>query len=150
MPEISKSPKGQQTTNFLEDDEVGFSEKILNLKTLIVEDNAFFREMLKEKLQTFSPAMVICEAAEGNEALQKVDDLKPELVFMDIRLPGENGIQLTQKIKAKYPNIKVIFLTSYDSLEYRGAAIRAGGNCYIPKESLGHIKIEKLVKALIE
>jgi len=69
---------------------------------------------------------------------------------MDIRLPGENGIQLTQKIKAKYPNMKIIFLTSYDSLEYRGAAIRAGGNCYIPKESLGHIKIEKLVKALIE
>ena len=68
---------------------------------------------------------------------------------MDIRLPGENGIQLTEKIKAKYPNTKIVFLTSYDSLEYRGAAIRAGGNCYIPKDSLGHIKIEKLVKALI-
>ena len=129
---------------------MGCPGKILNLKTLIVEDNAFFRGVLKEKLQALSSTMVINEAAEGCEALQKVDALRPELVFMDIRLPGENGIQLTQKIKAKYPNTKVIFLTSYDSLEYREAAIRAGGNCYIPKESLGHIKIEKLVKALIE
>jgi DNA-binding NarL/FixJ family response regulator len=129
---------------------MAFSEKILNLKTLIVEDNASFREILKDKLRIPFPSMVIDEATEGKEALQKVDLLKPELVFMDIRLPGENGIQLTQKIKKRYPNTKVIILTSYDSLEYRGAAIQAGGNCYIPKDSLGYVEIEKLVKALIE
>jgi YesN/AraC family two-component response regulator len=93
---------------------------------------------------------VVYEAADGIEALQKVDALRPELVFTDIRLPGENGIQLTQRIKAKYPDTKVIILTSYDSLEYRGAAIQSGGNCYIPKDSLSYIQIEKLVKALIE
>ena len=129
---------------------MGFSERILSLKTLIVEDNASFREMLREKLQTLSPSMIIYEAAEGNEALQKVDALKPELIFMDIRLPGENGIQLTQKIKERYPNIKIVILTSYDSLEYREAAIRAGGNCFILKDSLGYVQIEKLVKSLIE
>ena len=125
-------------------------DKLLNLKILIVEDNALFRQMLKEKLQALSSSMVIDEAAEGGEALQKVDALKPELIFMDIRLPGENGIQLTEKIKARYPSIKIVFLTSYDSVEYRGAAIRAGGYCYIPKESLGHVKIENLLKALID
>jgi len=129
---------------------MAFSEKILNLKTLIVEDNASFREILKDKLQTLFSSIVIYEAAEGREALQKLDALEPDLVFMDIRLPGENGIQLTQKIRAKYPNTKVIILTSYDSLEYRGAAIQSGGNCYIPKDSLGYIQIEKLVEALIE
>ncbi len=129
---------------------MAFSEKILNLKTLIVENNASFREILKEKLRTPFPSMVIYEAAEGNEALQKIDALKPELVFMDIRLPGEDGIQLTQKIKTRYPSTKIIILTSYDSLEYRGAAIQAGGNCYIPKDSLGYVQIENLVKALIE
>ncbi len=116
---------------------------------LIVEDNVSFREMLKEKLQLHFPSMAICEATEGSEALQKVDSLKPELVFMDIRLPGENGIQLTQKIKGRYPNIKIIFLTNYDSLEYREAAIRAGGSCYFPKDSLDLIQIEKLVKSLL-
>ncbi|HYA92092.1 MAG TPA: response regulator transcription factor [Thermodesulfobacteriota bacterium] len=129
---------------------MAFSEKILNLKTLIVEDNASFREILKDKLQTLFSSMAIYKTAEGREALQKLDALEPDLVFMDIRLPGENGIQLTQKIRAKYPNTKVIILTSYDSLQYRGAAIQSGGNCYIPKDSLGYIQIEKLVEALIE
>jgi two-component system response regulator YesN len=129
---------------------MGFSEKVLNLKTLIVEDNASFREILKEKLRTLFPSMVIYEAAEGDEALQKVDALEPELVFMDIRLPGESGIQLTQKIKTRYPNIKIIVLTSYDSLEYREAAIRSGAICYIPKDSLGYVQIEKLLKSLVE
>ena len=148
--ENSKGPKGQQAANFLEDDEVGFPEKVLNVKTLIVEDDAVFREMLKKKLQTFFSSTLIYEAAEGSEALQKVDDLRPELVFMDIRLPGENGIQLTQKIKAAYPDTKIIILTSYDSLEYREAAIRSGGCCYIPKDSLNYIQLEKLVKSTVE
>jgi DNA-binding NarL/FixJ family response regulator len=129
---------------------MAFFERTLNVKTLIVEDNASFREIFKDKLQTVFPSMVVYEAADGIEALQKVDALKPELVFMDIRLPGEDGIKLTQKIKARYPNTKVIILTSYDSLEYRGAAIQSGGDCYIPKDSLGCIQIERLAKALIE
>jgi len=126
------------------------SEKVLNLKTLIVEDNSVFRKMLKEKLQLLFPAMVIYEAAEGSEALQEVDTLKPELIFMDIRLPGESGIQLTQKIKTKYPNTKIIFLTSHDSPEYREAAIRSGGVCYVPKDSLDYMQLEKLVRSFIE
>ena len=129
---------------------MGFSEKVLNLRALIVEDNAFFREVLKEKLQTASSSMAIDEAAEGSEALQKVEALRPELVFMDIRLPGENGLRIAQKIKAKYPNTKIIFLTSYDSLEYRDAAIRSGASCYISKDSLHCIQIEKLVKSIVE
>ena len=128
---------------------MGFSEKVLNLRTLIVEDNASFRETFKEILQTLSPSMNIYEAAEGTEALQKVEVLKPDLVFMDIRLPGENGIQLTQKIKARYPNTKIIILTGYDSLEYREAAMRSGASCYIPKDSLGYVQIENLVNTFV-
>ena len=129
---------------------MGPSGKVLNIKTLIVEDNASFREVLKEKLRTLSFSMEVYEAAEGNEALQKVDALKPDLVFMDIRLPGENGLQLSQKIKARYPRIKIIILTNYDALEYRESAIRSGGDCYIPKDSLNYIQLERLIKSLVE
>jgi DNA-binding NarL/FixJ family response regulator len=115
-----------------------------------VDDNASFREILNEKLRPLFPSMLIYEAAEGNEAFEKIDALKPELVFMDIRLPRENGLQLTQKIKTRYPNIKVIILTSYDSLEYREAAFRSGGNCYFPKDSLEYVQIEKLVKSIVK
>jgi DNA-binding NarL/FixJ family response regulator len=124
--------------------------KALSLKTLIVEDNDSFRGILKKSLESLFPSMVIQEATEGNEALRVVDALQPELIFMDIRLPGENGLQLTQKIKKNYPNIKVIILTSYDILEYREAAIRCGANSFIAKDSLDWEQIEKLVRSLFE
>ena len=124
--------------------------KALSLKILIVEDNDSFRGILKKSLESLFPSMVIQEATEGNEALRVVDALQPELIFMDIRLPGENGLQLTQKIKKNYPNIKVIILTSYDILEYREAAIRCGANSFIAKDSLDWEQIEKLVRSLFE
>ena len=120
------------------------------LNTLIVEDNANFRRVLKNNLETFFPSMVIHEAAEGNEALQKVDTFRPELIFMDIGLPGENGLQLTQRIKTSYPDTKVIILTSHDTLEYREAAIRCGANCFITKGSLNWEQLETLVKSLVK
>jgi len=120
------------------------------LNTLIVEDNANFRRVLKNNLETFFPSMVIHEAAEGNEALQRVDTFRPELIFMDIGLPGENGLQLTQRIKTSYPDTKVIILTSHDTLEYREAAIRCGANCFITKASLNWEQLETLVKSLVK
>jgi len=127
---------------------MGFSEKVL--RTLIVEDEASFRRIFKEKLEAIFPSMVIYEAAEGNEAIRKVDTLKPELVFMDIRLPGEDGIQLTRRIKTNYPTTKIIFITGFDSPDYRKEAIRAGGSCYLLKQSLDHVQIEQLVKSLVQ
>ena len=129
---------------------MGFSEKVLNLRALIVEDNAFFREVLKEKLQTASSSMAIDEAAEGSEALQKVEALRPELVFMDIRLPGENGLQLTAKIKARCPDITVIILTSYDTQEYREAAIQAKANYFLSKGTTSRESILTLVKSILD
>ena len=120
------------------------------LNTLIVEDNANFRRVLKNNLEAFFPSMVIHEAAEGNEALQRVDTFRPELIFMDIGLPGENGLQLTQRIKTSYPDTKVIILTSHDTLEYREAAIRCGANCFITKGSLNWEQLETLVKSLVK
>ncbi len=119
---------------------MGFLETIL--RTLIVEDNPTFREIIKEILRAHFPTTVIYEASEGNEALEKVDAFHPQVIFMDIRLPGENGLTLTKKIKADHPDMKVIVLTSYDALEYRQAAFRSGANCFISKDSMDWQQIE--------
>jgi len=124
-----------------------FPAEPVMMKTLIVEDNANYRRVLKDTLQTLFPSMVIHEAAEGNEALQQVVTFRPELIFMDIRLPGENGLQLTKRIKTSHPDTRVVILTSYDSLEYREAAIRCGANCFISKDSMNWQQIETLVKS---
>ena len=114
-----------------------------------MEDNASFRDVIKEKIRVSFPAMTIYEAADGKDALEKVEALKPEIIFMDIRLPGENGLQLTQKITKKYPNTKVIILTSYDCPEYRQAAFQSGGICYLRKDSLIYVEFEQLIRSLV-
>ena len=93
-----------------------------DLKILIVEDSTLFRQLFKERLHDRFPSIEIYEAVDGREALQKIETLHPNLIFMDIRLPGENGLELTQKVKARYPNTIVIILTSYDLPEYREAS----------------------------
>ncbi len=121
----------------------------VKLKALIVENNAFFRRMLKENLLARFPSMVIQEAEEGKEALQRVQALQPELIFMDLQLPGENGLQLTKKIRTSHPGTKVIILTGHDIPEYREAATRCGANAFITKDSLNAGQVEELVKSLL-
>jgi CheY-like chemotaxis protein len=103
-------------------------------RVLIVEDSTLFRQLFKETLHNRFPSVEIYEAIDGEEALLKVESLRPNLIFMDIRLPGENGLELTQKIKSLYPKIIVIILTGYDLLEYREAS-RQYADYFFSKDS---------------
>jgi CheY-like chemotaxis protein len=88
-------------------------------KVLIVEDSALFRQILKDTLSDRFPSIEIHEATDGEEAFRKIEASRPALIFMDIRLPGENGLELTKKVKARYPKTIVVILTAYDLPEYR-------------------------------
>lgn len=116
------------------------------IKTLIVEDNFYFRESLVETLRSPSFDMSISEAKDGKEALQKVNDCHPDVIFMDLQLPGENGLQLTKKIKALYPKTVVIILTSHDLPEYRDAAFGYGANDFLCKSSFTRQDIARVIK----
>jgi len=104
-------------------------------RILIVEDNTFFLKFLKEILHSRFPSMDIHEAANGDEAVQKIKMFPPDAVFTDLRLPGENGLELTKKIKAQYPNIVVVIITNYDLPEYREAAYQSKADHFLPKDS---------------
>jgi DNA-binding NarL/FixJ family response regulator len=90
--------------------------------------------------------MEVIEAGSGEEALRRFASHPFDLIFMDIRLPGENGLEITRKIKANRQDITVIILTSYDLPEYRKAAIGYGANCFISKDSLKWEDISTIVK----
>jgi len=117
-------------------------------KVLIVEDSAFYRQLLKEALHSRFPSMDIFEATDGEEALQKIETLLPNLIFMDIKLPGESGLEITKKIKTQYPNIIIIILTAYDIPEYREAADQAKANYFLSKGSSSKESILKLVESI--
>ncbi len=116
-------------------------------RILIVEDNDLFRQTLRKSLQMSFPGVTIDEATNKAEALQRVQAFFPDLIFMDIRLPGENGLRLTQRIKAVYPDIIIFILTTYDSPECREAAFRYGADRFIAKESLNPRGLEELVRS---
>ncbi len=118
------------------------------LRVLLVEDNDVYRKALKENLSKHFPSMVIDEAASSEEALQKVKAAPPHLMFIDIRLPGMNGLQLTHKIKSDFPNIRIAIITGYDLPEYRQAALRYGADGIFVKESLKWDEIETLIKSI--
>jgi CheY-like chemotaxis protein len=118
------------------------------LKILIVEDSSLFRQLFKETLHDRLPSIQIHEAANGEEVMQKVETLHPHLIFMDIRLPGENGLALTQKIKTRYPNIIVIILTAYDLPEYRQASSQYA-DYFLPKDSSTTENIFTLVESIL-
>ena len=116
---------------------------------MLVEDSASFRQVVKNSLQDQFPSMDVIEAGDGVEAFQKIDSHPPNLIFMDIQLPGENGLELTRKIKADYPDIIIIILTSHDLPEYREAATRNKADYFLSKGSIGSHEISTLVKSIL-
>ena len=116
-------------------------------RILIVDDNGPFRQALKQSLQMSFPTVAIDEVADGGEVLRKVDAFLPNLIFMDIKLPGVNGLELTKKIKAAHPSIMIFILTSYDIPEYREAAFQYGADRFLAKASLNPMELEELVRS---
>jgi CheY-like chemotaxis protein len=121
----------------------------LRFNILLVEDNVTFRRVLKQSLHECFPCMTIAEAVAGEEALRKIDTLLPNLIFMDIKLLGENGLELTRKIKATHPETPIIILTSYDVLEYRQAAYESGADSFLVKVTFTLGELITMVESLI-
>ena len=116
-------------------------------RTLLVEDNVIFRKSISEILCDQFPTMDIEEASNGKEALQHIQTLPPNLILMDIKLPDESGLKLTQTIKATHPEIPIIILTSYNLPEYRDAARQAGATNFLVKSISTSEEIVQAVKS---
>ena len=124
-------------------------KKIRNLRVLIVEDNTRFREQFTSILNKRFASIEFHGAGDGKEALQKVETMHPNLIFMDIGLPGENGLELTRKIKASHPHIVVFILTNYDFPEYRERATLCGADYFFSKGSSATENIFRLIESIL-
>lgn len=104
------------------------------MKVLLVDDHLVVLKGLRFFLQTRPNIDIVGEAQNGEEALQLVEQLDPDVVLMDVLMPKMNGIEATQRIKEDYPHVKVIMLTSSAEKEHVLPAIRAGANGYQLKD----------------
>jgi len=115
------------------------------LTPMIVEDNVSFRKMFKGELLSRFPSMEVIEAGNGEETLAKLSSCPVDLIFMDIRLPGQSGLELTQEIKANRQDIPIIVMTNYDLPEYKEAAMQYGASSFIPKDSVNMESISTFI-----
>jgi DNA-binding NarL/FixJ family response regulator len=123
-------------------------KECVSFKVMLVEDDDGFRRSLAALLMSRFPSIVLGAAADGAEAMEKVESFLPQLIFMDIKLPGQSGLEVTRRIKALHPEINVIMLTSYDFPEYREAARASGAYGFLSKGSSTGDEIQDLVKGL--
>ena len=105
------------------------------IKVLIVDDQELIRQSLKVVLNVSPGIEVVDTADSGNKALKSVAAHKPDVVLMDIRMPGMDGVEATRLIKDRYPHIKVIVLTTFDDDEYVFGALQNGASGYLLKGS---------------
>lgn len=115
-----------------------------SIKIVLVEDHEVVRLGLKALLERHPRFKVVAEAANATEAMERVTQYRPDIVVMDIRMPGKSGIESTREIKALYPNTQVIMLTSFAQDDMLFDAIAAGASGYVLKQ----IGSEDLVRAL--
>jgi DNA-binding NarL/FixJ family response regulator len=111
---------------------------------LIVDDHAFIRRGVQTILHPF-PEWELCgEADNGSDAIRMAEELKPEVIIMDLSMPGLNGIEATRAIRKTQPAVKIVLLTLHESAELVRSAFRAGARGYLLKTDAE----QELVKAL--
>ena len=126
----------------MSDDETRSNGELI--RVLIADDQALFRRGLYVVLGTEDHIEVVAEAENGEEAIQKAQELAPDVVLMDVRMPRVNGIEAARTIRAEVPTAKILMLTVSDEEEDLFEAVKAGANGYLLKE----ISVEEVAEAI--
>ena len=114
------------------------------VKILLVDDQVLFYSGLKTILDLESDLQVIGTAADGREAVHLADRLKPDIILLDIRMPGMDGVMCVKAIRENHPDIRILMLTTFNDDEYILDALANGANGYLLKD----IEVGKLVEAI--
>ena len=105
------------------------------IRVLIVDDHTLFRESLRSLLDKDADIEVVGEAADGIEAVDRLTQLQPDVVLMDVAMPGINGLQTTRRMKKENPSVKVLALTMYETEQHVFEMLCAGAVGYVPKRA---------------
>jgi two-component system NarL family response regulator len=114
------------------------------IRVLIADDHDRFRRGLRMVLEADEGIEVVAEAANGEEAVARVEELAPDVVLMDVRMPHQNGIEATRTIRGAFPSTRIVMLTVSDDEDDLFDAVKAGANGYLLKE----VSIEEVADAV--
>jgi len=105
------------------------------LKTMIADDHPLFRDGMRGLLSTTEDIEVVGEAKSGEEAVELSSELRPDVILMDIKMPGGNGIEATRRILAENPDIRILVVTMFEDDTSVFTAMRAGARGYVLKDA---------------
>ena len=112
---------------------------------LVVDDQEGFRRLAHVMLDTAGEFQVVAEAADGDEAIARVEELRPDLVLMDVHMPRMNGLEATRRIVALYPETQVVMMSTMSGKELSRASLDAGAIAFISK---GRLSLKTLRDAI--
>lgn len=114
------------------------------IRVILADDHALVRQGIRQFLEEADDITVLAEAADGEEAVQLVEQHQPDVAVLDIQMPGMSGIEATRQIRARFPQVRVLILTAYDEDPYVFALLKAGANGYLLKSA----DAQELVRAV--
>ncbi|OGO32367.1 MAG: DNA-binding response regulator [Chloroflexi bacterium RBG_16_56_11] len=115
------------------------------IKVFIVDDHAIMRDGIRALLSVNDEIQVVGEASDGKEAIKKIPELSPDVIIMDIAMPGMDGMEATRQIVKANSKVKILILTQHDNKDYILSAIKAGASGFVPKRAVG----SELVSAIL-
>src|SRR6202521_5388607 len=119
-------------------------------RVLIVDDHAFIRRGVQTILRSFPEWQLCGEAGNGNDAIRMAEELKPEVIIMDVAMPGLNGIEATRAISKTQPGVKIVLLTLHESPDLVRSAFRAGARGYLLKTDAEQELVRALTVVIVE
>ena len=119
---------------------------IRSLRVLVVDDNEIVRRQICQLLVSQADIKVVCEAANGQEAVLKAREHRPDLVLMDVTMPTMNGLDAARIITKELPSIRVVIASQHDSPQFMREALAVGASGYVTKSAVGRELIPLLRK----
>lgn len=107
----------------------------MSVKVMLADDHVLMREGIRQLLEFDGSIEVVAEANDGEECMEKLLEIKPEILLLDINMSKKNGIEVLKEIKSKNIDVKVLILTVHESIEYLLKAVELGADGYIMKDS---------------
>jgi two-component system invasion response regulator UvrY len=120
------------------------SESPTPVRVLIVDDQRAFRTAATAVVESVDHFEVVGALETAEDALSNIEQLRPDLVLMDLNLPGMDGVQASHLLRRRHPEIVVVLLSSYDEAEFADLITDCGATAYVPKAAFGPDRLEEL------